>query len=667
MKQFKQVARVGSMLLAAAGFTSAADLPTAKTIAAEMGAGWNVGNSLEVPSDPLAWGNPLPSKALIDSVKAAGFKTLRIPCAWYSHSDTTTNVIDPAWLAQVKTVVDYGIQAGLYVVINSHWDMGWLESHIDVSSQAKVNKRQGAYWRQIANTFKNYDHHLLFAGANEPAAQDASGTAFGPDRIAVLNSYHQTFIDTVRATGGNNATRTLIVQGPKTDIEVSKAEWTTLPVDDVADRLMAELHFYPYQFALMETDQGWGKVFWFWGEENKSLTAPDRNTTWCGPAYVDSMFRIVKAQFVDRNIPVLLGEFGAMKRMTLTGDSLALHVKSRRAYYHHVVKTALANGIIPVAWDAGGKGDLTMTVFDRKTGGTFDLGLLNAIRRGAGLSNLPGDTSLVPAVGSNAMRVLYSVKDSGWGQVDLGVAKPDVTPYDSIYVRAYAKGTTNYDSAGVAKFGYVTMSLATMSSNWTWREVSLGAPTMGAWKTYGVAIGTDTKTQLVPADPAKVDFFALQTYSNGFRGAIYVDYIVFHKKAGGYDTLYTFNQATPDGGKGNVQEVALVSVSSVAGDLSWQTATTTKWTVSVSDRLSARSGALRTAVSECMIRASFQAVSAGGVTVTVKDLQGRTLLSRSVRAEAGMNTFELPVSHRGLLLVHLQHDGRDLATKVSSY
>jgi hypothetical protein len=113
--------------------------------------------------------------------------------------------------------------------------------------------------------------------------------------------------------------------------------------------------------------------------------------------------------------------------------------------------------------------------------------------------------------------------------------------------------------------------------------------------------------------------------------------------------------------------VALVPVSSIAADLAWQTATTTKWTVSVSDRLSARSGALRTVVSEGMIRASFQAVSAGDVQVTVKDLQGRTLLSRSVRAEAGMNSLELPASHRGVLLVHLQHDGRELATKVSSY
>jgi len=667
MKQLKQVARTGAMVLAAAGLSLAADLPTAKTIAAEMGAGWNIGNTMEVPSDPTAWGNPLPTQQLIDSVKAAGFKTVRIPSAWYSHSDTTTNVIDPAWLAQVKAVVDYCIKDGLYVVVNSHWDMGWLESHIDAASQAKVNKRQGAYWRQIANTFKNYDHHLLLASANEPGQQDAYGTAWGADRIAVLNSYHQTFLDTVRATGGNNATRTLIVQGPKTDIELSKAEWTTLPVDKVADRLMAELHFYPYQFTLMESDAEWGKVFWFWGEGNTSLTAPDRNTTWCGPAYVDSMFKIVQGQFVDKNIPVILGEFGAMKRMSLTGDTLALHIKSRRAYYNHVVKSALSHGIIPVAWDAGGKGDLTMTVFDRKTGGTFDLGLLNAIRRGAGLTDLPGDTSLVPAVGANAMRVLYSVKDSLWGQVDLGVAKPDFTPYDSISVRAYAKGVTNYDSAGTTKYGFVSMSLVTMSSSWTWREVGLGSPTIGAWKTYSVAIGTDTKTQLVPADPTKVDFFALQTYSNGFRGAIYVDYIVFHKKAGGYDTLYTYNQTAPDGGKGNVQEVSLVPVSSVAADLSWQSATTSKWTVSVAPRGAVDRGTLQASIVDGGVRASFFAERSGKAQLTVKDLQGRTLLSQDLAVAAGANAFVLPVALRGVALLQVRQGERTLVGKVSSF
>lgn len=359
-----------------------AELPPAKAVAQEMGVAWNNGNSLEVPKDPLAWGNPLPTQKLIDLAKASGFGTIRLPCAWDSHADASTGTINPAWLAQVKTIVDYCIKNNLYVVLNSHWDGGWLEENISSAKQAEVNRKQKLYWTQIANYFKSYDHHLLFAGANEPAVQDAYGTAFGADRVAVLNSYLQTFIDAVRATGGNNASRTLIVQGPHGDIELAKSAWTTLPKDNIAGRLMAELHFYPYQWALMETDADWGKVFWYWGKANLSTTDTERNTTWCGEAFVDSQFTILKRLFVDKGMPVLLGEFGAVKRTTLSGAALDRHVKSRLTYYEYVVSAARKRGIVPAVWDAGGMGNLTMTVFNRPAATVFDQGLLDAIKSG---------------------------------------------------------------------------------------------------------------------------------------------------------------------------------------------------------------------------------------------------------------------------------------------
>jgi hypothetical protein len=566
-------------------------------------------------------------------------------------------------------VVDYGIKSGLYVVINSHWDMGWLESHIEVASKDKVNKRQGAYWRQIATAFKDYDHHLLFAGANEPGQQDAYGTAWGAERIAVLNSYHQTFIDTVRATGGNNATRTLIVQGPKTDIELTQKEWTTLPVDKVAGRLMAEVHFYPYQFTLMEKDEDWGKIFWFWGEGNNSTTAPDRNTTWCGPAYVDSMFKIVKTQFVDKDIPVMLGEFGAMKRMTLTGDTLALHIKSRRAYYQYVVKSALAHGIIPVAWDAGGKGDLTMTVFDRKTGGVFDLGLLNAIRRGAGLTNLPGDTSLVPVAGTNAMKILYSAKDSLFGQVNLGVPKPNFSAYDSIIVRAYVNGKSTYVEAGATKYGYLSLSLVTMSTDsWKWREAALGTLTNDGWNNYRIPLSsvqadTAVKGTLVPADPTKVNFFGLQAYSKGYNGTIYVDYIVFKTKAGVSDTVYPFNIAVPETFSGNVISVSSIPVGSVASDVEWKTATKSYGSTGIALRGS-NSSALVTSVANGKVRTSFAAPEAGLAQVTLTNLLGETVWSHSFAAQAGLNSVEIPSNLRGLGLLQVRMGDRNLTGKV---
>ena len=547
-----------------------------------MGMAWE---TLVTPWKPRIvrhMGNPLPTQQLIDSVKAGGFQTVRIPCAWDSHADKTTFKIDDTWLVQVKQVVDYCIKDSLFVVLNIHWDGGWLEENISTSKQNEVKKKQGAYWKQIATTFKDYDRHLLFASANEPAVQDAYDTVFGEERMGVLNSYHQVFIDTVRATGGNNASRTLIIQGPRTDIELTNKVMTTLPTDQIPNRLMAECHFYPYQFTLMEQDEDWGKIFYYWGKNNHSTTDTERNSTWCEEKFVDSMFTFLKNKFVDKNIPVLVGEFGAMKRMTLTGDSLKLHILSRRAFYEYVCSSAKAHGIIPAAWDAGGMGDKTMTIFNRKNGAISDLGLLNAMRSGWGMSKLPGDTSLVQTVtGANSIKALYSCTDSTFGQVELGVVKSNWNDYDSITVRAYVNGETDYDSAGTQKYGWLSLSLVTMSKNWTWREGRFGEVSMNKWKNYSFAIGNDTTdaTAMVPADRSKIDFFALQAYSSGYRGTIYLDWIVFKTKSGSADTLYNFN-LVPSAIKGNVTGISLISTDKVSSDQEWKTATTTKWNTS---------------------------------------------------------------------------------------
>src|SRR5688572_1175917 len=124
-----------------------AQLPTAPQVASQMKVGWNLGNTLEAICGENAWGNPNATQSLINSVKAAGFNTVRIPVAWDCH--TTNGVIDPNWLARVKTVVDYCINSNLYVIINIHWDGGWLDAHINAQDQASVNAKQNNYWTQI--------------------------------------------------------------------------------------------------------------------------------------------------------------------------------------------------------------------------------------------------------------------------------------------------------------------------------------------------------------------------------------------------------------------------------------------------------------------------------------------------------------------------------------
>ena len=358
---------VGGLLMSV---SAKSKLPTAQHIATKMGVGWNLGNTLEAICGENAWGAGHTSQQLIDSVKAAGFNTVRIPVSWFCHSDTVTSVIDKEWIARVKEVADYCIKDDMYVILNMHWDKGWLENRVNKANQGIVNKRQRAYWTQIANYFKAYDEHLLFAGTNEPNAHDSI-------QMSVLMTYHQTFVDAVRATGDNNSSRTLIIQGPATDVEDTYKLMKTMPKDKIADRLMAEVHYYtPYQFCLMENDADWGKKFYYWGKDNHSATEITRNASWGEENDVDKNFGKMKAQFVDKGIPVIIGEFGAGKRKLSQPSDQALNNASVESYYRHVVKSAVSKGLIPICWDVPG------WLFNRSTGAILDQGIIKAIKQG---------------------------------------------------------------------------------------------------------------------------------------------------------------------------------------------------------------------------------------------------------------------------------------------
>jgi endoglucanase len=350
--------------------SASAKLPTAQKIAGKMTVGWNLGNTLEAIGGEAAWGAGHTSQQLIDSVKAAGFNTVRLPVSWFIHSDTVTSVIDKEWIARVKEIVDYCIKDDLYVILNMHWDKGWLENRVNKANQEVVNKRQRAYWTQIANYFKAYDEHLLFASANEPNAHDSI-------QMSVLLTYHQTFVDAVRATGGKNSSRTLIIQGPSTDVDDTYKLMKTMPKDKIDGRMMAEVHYYtPFQFCLMEDDASWGKKFYYWGKDNHSVTDTTRNASWGEESDVDKNFEKMKMQFVDKGIPVIIGEFGASRRKVSSPSDQTLHNASVDAYYRYVVKSTVSKGLIPICWDVPG------WLFNRNTGAVLDRGIVNAIQQG---------------------------------------------------------------------------------------------------------------------------------------------------------------------------------------------------------------------------------------------------------------------------------------------
>jgi endoglucanase len=242
--------------------------------------------------------------------------------------------------------------------VNIHWDGGWLEEHPLFVHQVEVNKKQKALWEQIAVYFRDYDEHLLFAGTNEVHANYGNPTS---EHIQVQESYNQTFVDAVRATGGRNAWRPLIVQAYNTNITHAK-DHMTMPEDapGITDRLMAEVHFYdPFDFTLDATS-----AKYLWGADYAGHAA---TSDWAQEAWVDEAFGMMKTKFVDNGIPVILGEYGAMLRSSLP-NGLADHIKARNHYLNYVTNAAKENGLVPVYWDNGGTGNNSSGLFNRATG-----------------------------------------------------------------------------------------------------------------------------------------------------------------------------------------------------------------------------------------------------------------------------------------------------------
>jgi hypothetical protein len=206
--------------------------------------------------------------------------------------------------------------------------------------------------------------------------------------VATLMNYYQTFINAVRATGGNNTNRWLVIQGPHTNIDQTYDMVNTLPSDPTPNRLMVEIHHYPYQWTIMTQDANWGKMFYFWGQGYHSPTMLDRNSTWGEEAYTDDQFGKMATKFTSKGIPVIVGEWGAVKRTgypDLTGTELNRHLASRTYFSKTITDKANALGLKPMWWDAGGTGSNTMWLFDRSTAAVIDPDNLRALTGGAAL------------------------------------------------------------------------------------------------------------------------------------------------------------------------------------------------------------------------------------------------------------------------------------------
>ena len=306
--------------------------------------GMNVGNELE-----LNWGPP--NVALFYSAVQNGFNAVRIPCAW-DMAGATTNIsggvtnylINPAYMAQVKQTVDGAIAAGMYVMINDHWDDGWLQSNIGTTVDPVINTKVKAYWTQIATTFAGYDNHLLFAACNEPNVNN-------PTEMVTLMYYYQTFVNAIRSVGGNNTNRWLVLQGG------GDTTWlNSLPTDTIPNRLMVEYHNYtPFQFTQLQGDASWGAMQYFWGpayhysgDASHDCGSPEEGA-------MDAGFQQLVDQYVSKGIPVMIGEFQAAGKQVLSTNATEQTWNSRSCYYwnKYLVDSAHAHGMSPFYWSTG--------------------------------------------------------------------------------------------------------------------------------------------------------------------------------------------------------------------------------------------------------------------------------------------------------------------------
>ncbi len=324
---------------------------TSLQLSTQMAPGWNVGNSLDAVPAETSWGNPPVSQQLMNAVKAAGFKSVRIPVTWNQYADAQGS-ITPSWMARVTEVVNYARNAGLYVILNTHHEGDWLVP--TYARQSSANARLARIWTQIANNFRNYDDYLLFAGTNEVMV---SGD-YGPPTAEyqnVQNGFNQVFVDAVRATGGNNARRHLVVQTFNTNIDHGYNGFVK-PNDTVANRMFVEIHYYdPWNFALNANSN-----IWQWGS---IATDPAVTETWANEAYVDGQFQKMKTRFIDAGLPVLMGEYGAILKSEY--DPAGTY---RKYWTQYVTRSAFQRGVVPVWWDNGYGSNHQFGLFNRSTG-----------------------------------------------------------------------------------------------------------------------------------------------------------------------------------------------------------------------------------------------------------------------------------------------------------
>ncbi|MCQ2583975.1 MAG: glycoside hydrolase family 5 protein [Treponema sp.] len=368
----KQFLSLCAAILMTSGTIFATGKTKAQIFVENMGIGINLGNTMEacgtwinssggVRAFETAWGSPVITKEIIQGYADAGFKTLRVPVAWSNMmSKDGKYTIKPELLSRVKEIVSWAVDCCMYVIVNEHWDYGWIETEM-ISNKDEAMKKYKAIWSQVSEALKDFDDKVIFESQNEELgnfknkdgnpvwnsynSSDTKGKKIAYD---LSNEINQTFVDLVRASGGNNATRLLLISGINTDIGKTCDPMFKMP-EDPAAMCAVSVHYYtPSTFAILEKDESWGK----------------NRTTWGTPKDLSELaanMKKVKTTFVDTGIPVIIGEYGCPTKNK--------EKESIQNYLKYVCLHAYKNGMCPVLWDIQKKGTEQdpFSHYDRKT------------------------------------------------------------------------------------------------------------------------------------------------------------------------------------------------------------------------------------------------------------------------------------------------------------
>ena len=327
------------------------ELPESETLAfvKDMKIGWNLGNTFDAIdcnwlSDEMqyesSWCGTVTTKEMIDALKEAGFRTIRIPVSWHNHLTDENHTISEAWINRVQEVVDYAIDDDMYVIINIHHDFS--KEYIYPSSEYLEQSKSYVtdIWEQIAERFKDYDEHLIMESLNEPRLIGTDNEWWLDikkevciDSVQCINELNQTFVEVVRASGGNNADRYLMVPGYAASLEGATNQYFALPedIDGNQDKILVSVHAYtPYAFALQASGES-GSV--------DSFSADRIDST----KDIDYLMDELYEKYIQNGTGVVIGEFGARDKNN--------NIQARTEFAAYYIKAARARGISCCWWD----------------------------------------------------------------------------------------------------------------------------------------------------------------------------------------------------------------------------------------------------------------------------------------------------------------------------